>query len=72
MNGELNDSEADAGKSIASSGDMSINIGAQRNSSGNPGSYFPGRIAKAEIYNRALSAAEIKSNYNQLKGRFGL
>ena len=72
MNGELNDSEADAGKSIASSGDMSINIGAQRNSSGNPAAYFPGRIAKAEIYNRALSAAEIKSNYNQLKGRFGL
>ena len=72
MNGELNDSEADAGKSIASSGDMSINIGAQRNSSGNPGAYFPGRIAKAEIYNKALSAAEIKSNYNQFKGRFGL
>ena len=72
MNGELNDSETDAGKSIASSGDMSINIGAQRNSSGNPGAYFPGRIARAEIYNKALSAAEIKSNFNQLRGRFGL
>ncbi len=71
MNGELNDSEADAGKSIASSGDMSINIGAQRNSSGNPGAYFPGRIAKAEIYNKALSAAEVKQNYNNFKTRFG-
>jgi len=72
MNGELNDSEADAGKSISSSGDMTINIGAQRNSSGNPGSYFPGRIAKVEIYNKALTAAEVLSNYNATKPRFGL
>ena len=72
MNGELNDSEADAGKSISSSGDMTINIGAQRNSSGNPGSYFPGRIAKVEIYNKALTAAEVLSNYNSVKPRFGL
>tara|TARA_B100001939_G_scaffold340083_1_gene347686 strand:+ start:282 stop:1514 length:1233 start_codon:yes stop_codon:yes gene_type:complete len=70
MNGELNDSEADAGKSISSSGDMTINIGAQRNSSGNPGSYFPGRIAKVEIYNKALTAAEILQNYNATKGRY--
>ncbi len=70
MNGELNDSEADAGKSISSSGDMTINIGAQRNSSGNPGSYFPGRIAKVEIYNKALTAAEILQNYNAIKGRY--
>ena len=28
--------------------------------------------ARAEIYNKALSAAEIKSNFNQLRGRFGL
>ena len=72
MNGELNDSEADAGKSIASSGDMSINIGAQRNSSGNPGAYFPGRIAKAEIYNKALSAEEVKQNFNSERNRFGV
>ena len=72
MNGELNDSEADAGKSIASSGDMSINIGAQRNSSGNPAGYFPGRIAKAEIYNKALSAAEITQNFNAHRSRFGI
>jgi hypothetical protein len=72
MNGELNDSEADAGKSISSSGDMTINIGAQRNSSGNPGSYFPGRIAKVEIYDKALTSAEVLSNYNATKSRFGL
>lgn len=31
-----------------------------------------GQMADVKIYNKALSAAEIKSNYNQFKGRFGL
>ena len=34
--------------------------------------YWRGYIANTQIYNRALSAAEIKQNYNALKGRFGL
>lgn len=34
--------------------------------------YFTGNIAVAQIYNRALSAAEIRQNYNATKGRFGL
>lgn len=33
---------------------------------------FPGKIAHAVMYNRALTAAEIQQNYNALKGRFGL
>lgn len=33
---------------------------------------FAGKISNAQIYNRALSAAEIKNNYNALKTRFGL
>lgn len=70
MNGSLNAQETDTGKSIASSGDMSFNIGAQRNSSGNPSAYFPGKIARVEIYNKALTAAEVLSNYNATKGRF--
>ena len=39
-----------------------------------PGSneFFNGRIAKATIYNRALTAAEVAQNYNALKGRYGL
>lgn len=33
---------------------------------------FNGNIAQVSIYNRALSAAEIKQNYNAFKGRYGL
>jgi hypothetical protein len=32
--------------------------------------YFPGNIAQASVYKRALSAAEIRQNYNAIKGRF--
>jgi hypothetical protein len=40
----------------------------------NPASdfYFPGRIAQTQIYNRALSATEVRQNYNATKTRFGL
>ena len=33
---------------------------------------YDGKIANAQIYNRALSASEVLQNYNALKGRFGL
>lgn len=33
---------------------------------------FAGNVAVAQIYNRALSATEVKQNYNALKSRFGL
>ena len=38
------------------------------------GSGFPykGDISTVQVYNRALSAAEITQNYNALKGRYGL
>ena len=36
------------------------------------GSYFNGRIAIVQAYNRALTAAEVLQNYNALKSRFGL
>ena len=35
-------------------------------------SYFDGNIGPVQIYNRALSASEVKQNYNALKPRFGL
>jgi hypothetical protein len=37
---------------------------------GGGASYFPGRIAVARVYNRALTASEIQQNYNALKSRF--
>jgi hypothetical protein len=36
------------------------------------GGYWSGNIAIGQIYNRALSQAEITQNYNSQKGRFGL
>jgi hypothetical protein len=38
----------------------------------NGGRFFNGNIAIAQIYNRALSATEIRQNYNATKTRFGL
>lgn len=34
--------------------------------------YYNGRVAKCAVYNRALSATEIKQNYNATKGRYNL
>ena len=33
---------------------------------------LPCKVGVVRVYNKALSAAEIKSNFNQLRGRFGL
>jgi hypothetical protein len=46
----------------------STNIG--RNIIGNYN--FNGNISQVSIYNRALSAAEVKQNYDAFKGRYGL
>jgi hypothetical protein len=34
--------------------------------------YFPGNIYSVKVYNRALTASEIRQNYNATKGRYGL
>ena len=36
------------------------------------GFHHPGDVSNCRIYNRGLSEAEVKQNYNALKGRFGL
>lgn len=36
------------------------------------GEYFNGKVGNVQIYNRALSANEIKQNFNALRGRYGL
>ena len=45
-----------------------LQIGSLQNYS----SYSDGKIGPVHLYNRALSAQEVKQNYNALKGRFGL
>jgi hypothetical protein len=44
------------------------------NVSTGPGGYagFPGNISTVNIYNRAISAAEVLQNYNALRGRYAL
>lgn len=69
LNGVLNDSASDAGKSISSAGNIDITIGAQDTGPGGP---FPGKIAQCLVYNRALTATEIAQNFNAHKGRYGL
>ena len=39
---------------------------------GSSPSYAKGQISNVQAYNRALSADEIRQNYNALKGRYGL
>ena len=68
LNGVLNASAADAGKSISSSGNMDITIGAQPG----PASHFPGIISQCLIYNRALSSDEILQNFNNQRSRYGV
>lgn len=34
--------------------------------------YFPGSISNLSIYNRALSAAEVKQNFNATRSRYGI
>jgi hypothetical protein len=69
LNGVLNESASDAGKSISSAGNMDITIGAQDT---NPSSPFPGTISSVQIHNRALSAAEVEQNFNATRSRYGI
>ena len=36
------------------------------------GNYFNGNISNAQVYNRALTAEEIRQNFNALRGRYGI
>ena len=48
-------------------------IGAEAGASGPAGSnYITASINDVKIYNRALSAAEVKQNFNALRGRYGI
>ena len=57
--------------SISSIQNVSDNFIVSYNSNGG-GGHLNGQIAPFQVYNKALSAAEVKQNYNALKGRFGL
>ena len=50
-------------------GNANLTLGSYQ--SGKSPTYFPGSIPVFRIYNRALSAVEIKQNYAAIKSRFG-
>jgi hypothetical protein len=66
INGTLDNQVAEGGLKTVQ---PNISIGAWQNG---PGRFLNGSVGSVQLYNRALSAAEILHNYNVTKGRFGL
>jgi hypothetical protein len=65
LNGELKASIVDSG--WAQVPDLSIGANHSYNND-----FFDGKVDAVRIYNRALTASEIKSNFNAIKGRFNI
>jgi len=63
-------------KSLSQSGTITPardgDLGIGRELFENYGRGMNGRIANTQIYNRALTAAEVSQNFNALRGRFGI
>lgn len=65
INGVLDQTVSVAGPAFTANG---IGIGADFNGS----SPFNGYIAESRVYNKALTASEVRQNFNALRGRFGI
>ena len=48
-----------------------VSIGGNR-ATGNSSDYLKGRISSVKVYNRALTATEIRQNFEALRGRYGI
>jgi len=74
INTTLDSTSAQTSNITSGSGiNCSLLIGAEANFCTSPETrYFNGRISGTQVYNRALSAAEVLQNYNATKSRFGL
>jgi len=68
INGNLVNSDTQAGTISTNSGGMSI--GVYGGYSGARGYYYNGNLAICRVYNKELTSAEILQNYNATKGRF--
>ena len=47
-------------------------VGVYGGATGSRGYYFNGTIGAVRVYNRALTEAEVRRNFNALRGRFGI
>ena len=65
LNGDIVDTDP---STVTFTGGTAVRIAAYNDAS----SLFNGKIAIAQIYNRALTQQEVLQNYNATKGRFGL
>lgn len=70
INGVLVGSGTRTGTVAANSGGMSI--GAYGGYSGGRGYYYNGDLSIAKVYNRVLTPAEVKQNFNAIRGRYGI
>jgi hypothetical protein len=67
VNGDFVSSASKSGVLVSGLGE-SVRVGRQAESGGS----HNGSIASVKMYNRALSAAEVKQNFNALRGRYGI
>ena len=51
--------------------DWPLTLGVDRQG-GTPVNWFDGDIARVELYQKVLSASEVKQNYDAVRGRFGI
>ena len=70
INGNLVNSDAQAGTISTNSGGMSV--GVYGGYSGARGYYYNGNLAICRVYNKELTSTEVLQNYNAIKGRFGI
>ena len=70
INGSLTNSVSSSTYGFGENTTEGVRIASLSNGQGD--NFFNGRVANASLYNRALSASEIKQNFNALRGRFGL
>lgn len=70
INGVLVNSDSQTGSITTNANGMSIGVYGGFN--GSRGYYYNGNIACVRVYNRVLTAAEVRQNFNALRGRFGV
>ena len=68
LNGDQTGSTTTSNGSLTLNSTQPLEIGTR----GIGNNHFDGNIAQVSIYNRALTASEIKQNFNALRGRFGI
>lgn len=75
VNGLLSSTATDATITENASNAVPLTVGTFRGASatyGGGSGFFPGYISNAMIYNRILTVSEISSNFNSLRGRYGV